>query len=62
MSADRPCADAPVITFAALLRAASDAEVRAPLWEFEPLARLAVIHERRRRFGVDDDEGFADVG
>lgn len=38
------------------LRSATDEEVRRPLWEFPPVARKAVIHERRRRFGIYDDD------
>ncbi|MFE0699400.1 hypothetical protein [Streptomyces sp. NPDC058872] len=43
------------------LKGAADETVRSPLWEFPPDARKAVIHERRRRFGVHDDEGY-DIG
>jgi hypothetical protein len=32
--------------------------IRSPLWKWAPEERLAVVHERRRRFGVDDDEGY----
>ncbi|MFI6861312.1 hypothetical protein ACIBKZ_15655 [Streptomyces sp. NPDC050421] len=38
------------------LRGADDDTVRSPLWGFPPEARPAVIHERRVRFGIDDDE------
>lgn len=44
----------------ARLRAVSDDVIRSPLWEWEPRERKAVISERRRRFGVDDDGG--DIG
>jgi hypothetical protein len=38
--------------WALVMRGASDEAVRAPLWQYPPEARLAVLHERRRRFGV----------
>lgn len=41
--------------WAEILRGASDAEVRGPLWGFPPEARNAVLHERRRRFQIDDE-------
>ncbi|WP_199931271.1 hypothetical protein [Streptomyces sp. CB02923] len=44
--------------WARALKGAADDNVASPLWEFPPQARKAVIHERRRRFGVDDDEGY----
>lgn len=34
---------------------ASDDTVRCPMWHYPPVARAALIHERRRRFGVVDD-------
>jgi len=34
---------------------ASDALIRRPLWEFSPEQRPAVLHERRRRFQIDDE-------
>lgn len=37
------------------LTGAEDETVRAPLWTFPPEAAKAVIHERRVRFGFDDD-------
>lgn len=40
------------------LKSASDEQVQRPLWEYPPDARKAVIHERRVRWGVDDDEGL----
>jgi hypothetical protein len=43
--------------YAERLRGVPDELIRAPLWEFRPEHRKAVIHERRRRFGVFDDEG-----
>lgn len=45
----------------ARLRALPDDVIRSPLWEFAPLERKAVISERRRRFGVNDEEG-ANIG
>ncbi|WP_371800880.1 hypothetical protein OHA38_20375 [Streptomyces sp. NBC_01732] len=50
--------DAVATSFPALLRTEHDDVIRAPLWEFAPHERKAVISERRRRFGVDDDEGL----
>ncbi|MGW3932839.1 hypothetical protein ACWECC_32810 [Streptomyces microflavus] len=47
--------------WARALKGAADDTVASPLWDFPPEARKAVIHERRRRFGVNDDEGL-DVG
>ena len=35
-----------------------DEAIRAPLWYWEPRERPAVIHQRRVRFGYDDDEGL----
>jgi hypothetical protein len=40
------------------LRGMADDEIRRPLWKWPPAWALAVIHERRRRFGWDDDEGL----
>lgn len=45
------------LTFAQVLRTLSDEEIRKPLWEWTPAEIPAVIHERRRRFGVDDEDG-----
>jgi hypothetical protein len=45
----------PLTGWAKFFREASDDTVRSPLWGFPPAARPAQIHERRRRFGVDDD-------
>jgi hypothetical protein len=40
-------------------KSATDDELRRPLWEFPTDdARKAVVHERRVRWGVDDDEGL----
>lgn len=39
-----------------ILKFASDDFVRLPLWYFRPDVVKAVIHERRRRFGVYDDD------
>jgi hypothetical protein len=43
------------LIWAAHFRDSDDDEVRRPMWEFPPEAREPLIHERRRRFGVDDD-------
>jgi len=40
----------------------SDDVVRAPLWDVPTEYRAAVIHERRRRFGVDDEDGSIPLG
>lgn len=37
------------------LRRAPDDVIRSPLWGFPPQARKDVLHERRRRFGIDDE-------
>lgn len=34
----------------------TDEDVMAPLWEFTPARRALVIAERRRRFGIADEE------
>lgn len=47
--------DSPEPTFAEILRAQPDDYVREPLWMFAPLDRKAVLHERRRRFGIEDE-------
>jgi hypothetical protein len=44
------------------LKNAEDETVRAPLWTFPPEARLAVIHERRVRFGVQEETGDPEYG
>lgn len=50
-----------VATFAQLLRGLADEDIRCPLWEFAPNEREAVLHERRRRFGIiPDDEPVGD--
>lgn len=41
---------------ARLLRSATNELIRAPLWDVRPEFRKAFIHERRRRFGVYDDD------
>ncbi|MFF3557309.1 hypothetical protein ACFYXL_28330 [Streptomyces tsukubensis] len=45
--------------FAALLRSLPDPALKAPLWEWRPGEIKAVIRERRRRFGVDDEGEYA---
>lgn len=45
-----------------VMRGASDESVRAPLWQYPPEARLAVIHERRVRFGVFEETGDPEYG
>ncbi|MCR8576446.1 hypothetical protein [Streptomyces sp. Isolate_219] len=42
--------------FLATLPIAHDDFVRQPLWLFDPAERPAVIAERRRRFGIADEE------
>jgi hypothetical protein len=37
-----------------------DEAIKAPLWEFTADEIPHVIRERRRRWGVDDDEGLSD--
>ncbi|QDH92132.1 hypothetical protein PP629_gp27 [Streptomyces phage Dubu] len=34
---------------------AQDDTVRSGLWNFPPEARKAVLHERRRRFGIEEE-------
>ena len=34
---------------------APDDMIRGPLWNWHPLAVKAVLHERRRRFGIEDE-------
>lgn len=42
--------------FAALAAAdAPDQMIREPLWTWHPLAAKAVLSERRRRFGIEDE-------
>jgi hypothetical protein len=48
--------------WAQVMRGASDESVRAPLWLYPPEARLAVIHERRVRFGVQEETGDPEYG
>lgn len=45
-----------VAAFTALAASdASDSEIRGPLWNWHPLAAKAVLHERRRRFGIEEE-------
>lgn len=44
--------------WAEALKYASDHLVRTPLWEFPPRAANAVLHVRRRRFGVPTADDF----
>ncbi|MGW3724851.1 hypothetical protein [Streptomyces sp. NPDC000851] len=32
-----------------------DSVIRRPLWEVQPSEVKAVLHERRRRFGIEDE-------
>lgn len=41
-----------------LLRSLSDEEVKRPLWEFAPVERRAVLHERARRWGTPGEDDF----
>lgn len=34
---------------------APDEMIRGPLWDWHPLAAKAVLSERRRRFGIEDE-------
>ncbi|MFD3573832.1 hypothetical protein [Streptomyces sp. NPDC058644] len=43
------------LTTAQMLRVCPDSMVRQPLWDFAPADRLAVLHERRRRFGIEEE-------
>jgi hypothetical protein len=36
-------------------RGVSDEVIRGPLWGFAPADRPAILHERRRRFGLSED-------
>ncbi|MEV6399635.1 hypothetical protein AB0M39_33455 [Streptomyces sp. NPDC051907] len=45
--------------FRTLLRALPDPALKEPLWTWKPAEIKHVISERRRRFGVDDEEGYA---
>ncbi|WP_199830168.1 hypothetical protein [Streptomyces viridochromogenes] len=40
---------------AAILRALPDATIKRPLWTFLWSDAKAVLHERRRRFGIDEE-------
>jgi hypothetical protein len=42
------------------LAGAADEFIRRPLWVFPPASRPAVISERKRRFGVVEDEDTPD--
>jgi hypothetical protein len=42
------------VLLAEALKGATDEYLMRPLWEFEPGARKAVLHERAKRFGVPD--------
>ncbi|MBC9714517.1 hypothetical protein H9Y04_18325 [Streptomyces sp. TRM66268-LWL] len=42
--------------FRTVLRALPDPALKSPLWEWKPGQIKAVISERRRRFGVDEEE------
>ncbi|MFB7860578.1 hypothetical protein [Streptomyces sp. NPDC056069] len=42
--------------FRTVLRALPDPAIKAPLWEWKPGEIKHVISERRRRFGVDEEE------
>lgn len=44
--------------WARVMKGASDEAVGAPLWQYPPEARLAVLHERRARFGVPTADDF----
>ncbi|QAY26952.1 hypothetical protein SEA_SHAWTY_27 [Streptomyces phage Shawty] len=44
--------------WADFMRGTADENVRRPLWEYPPEARLAVLHERRVRFGVPTGDDF----
>lgn len=45
-------------SWASVMHAASEESVRAPLWLYPPEARLAVLRERRVRFGVPTADDF----
>ncbi|WP_367140417.1 MULTISPECIES: hypothetical protein [Streptomyces] len=53
-----PTAQGGIPEFRTLLRALPDPAIKAPLWEWKPAEIKHVISERRRRFGVDDEEGY----
>ncbi|QAX94727.1 hypothetical protein HOV12_gp27 [Streptomyces phage Lilbooboo] len=44
--------------WARVMRGASDDAVKAPLWQYPPEARRAVLSERARRFGVPSADDF----
>lgn len=41
-----------------VMRGASDEAAKAPLWQYPPEARPAVLRERRVRFGVPTADDF----
>ncbi len=51
----RPLQPAALRAVSAVLGTASDADVRRPLWEFLPEEVPLVLHERRRRFGIEEE-------
>ncbi len=44
--------------WARVMRGASDDAVKVPLWEYPPEARVAILRERRVRFGVQTADDF----
>jgi hypothetical protein len=44
-----------LIDWATVLRGESDETIRRPLWTFPADLRPSVLHERRRRFKIDDE-------
>ncbi|MCX4572304.1 hypothetical protein OHB41_03705 [Streptomyces sp. NBC_01571] len=40
---------------ATAVRLAPDDRIRAPLWTWPPLLAKAVLTQRRRRFGIEDE-------
>ncbi|CAD80128.1 gp4a [Streptomyces phage phiBT1] len=44
--------------WALVMRGASDEAVRAPLWQYPPEGRRAVLSERARRFGTPTADDF----
>lgn len=48
-------------SWANALRTFQDVEIASPLWGYPPEARIAVLHERRRRFqNVEEEIGDAE--
>lgn len=39
-----------------LARSLPDADIKRPLWEFDPEQRPAILHERARRWGAPTGE------